>query len=543
MFKNAENGSDSILQRFRRNVSQIVTGKGGDLELTDDQQKYFLIFRNGDFLVSSCHIKHHFVHMLREVAERKGYPTLTMYEVSLKDIRLLYDALSKVELSKERDLLPVEQRVSMLIFECAEMNASDLHIKVYDAEADIYIRKDGDMQFLRQIESEHAHSILASLYNNADEADATYKLNSYQAARIVASKSRLSLPPTVQTIRLQFNPLGQGGRYLIARFLYVDTMEKKTEIDPTKFGFHYSHAESFARMRKLPIGINIISGPTGSGKSTTLKNLLELLYIEKKKKVNIISIEDPPEYEIEGTAQLPITNVETEAQRGEEYRKAITAALRSDPDIIMPGEARDAEVIKLLFTAAMTGHQVWTSLHANNALAIFDRLKDQGVDEFKLTDPELITGLVAQRLVRRLCNRCSITLAEYLESGGDISDLERETISGHELSVRFPNTNAKGCCKDGYNGRTIIAEVIEPDSRLLKMIAEGRREDAQQYWLTSLHGMSLREHAWLKIISGEICISDAMNKVSGILDISNERREFLLSKNNESKCIHERKAE
>ncbi|WP_176557241.1 ATPase, T2SS/T4P/T4SS family, partial [Escherichia coli] len=77
----------------------------------------------------------------------------------------------------------------------------------------------------------------------------------------------------------------------------------------------------------------------------------------------------------EGTAQLPVTNVETEQQRGEEYRKAITAALRSDPDIIMPGEARDAEVINLLFTAAMTGHQVWTSLHANNAIAIFDRLK------------------------------------------------------------------------------------------------------------------------------------------------------------------------
>ena len=334
-------------------------------------------------------------------------------------------------------------------------------------------------------------------------------------------------------MRLQFNPLGQGGRYLIARFLYTDKSEKQKEMDPTRFGFHHSHAESFSRMRNLPIGINIISGPTGSGKSTTLKNLLELLYIEKKKKVNIISIEDPPEYEIDGTAQLPITNVETEAQRGEEYRKAITAALRSDPDIIMPGEARDAEVINLLFTAAMTGHQVWTSLHANNALAIFDRLKDQGVDEFKLTDPELITGLVAQRLVRKLCAQCSITLTEYIASGGEISDTDRKIISGHETSVRFPNPRAKKCCRDGYNGRTILAEVIEPDSKLLRLVAEGKREDAQHYWLTSLHGMALKEHAWLKIISGEICVMDAVNKISGIDNITEERKKYLFSRDNE----------
>ncbi|EPA4140257.1 bundle-forming pilus extension ATPase [Escherichia coli] len=533
MLNKTEKTSDLMFERFKRNVSEIVTGDGGELELTVEQRKYFLIFKNGDFLVSSCHMKHHLVQMLREIATRKGYPNLTIYEVNLKDIRLLYEASLKTVQNNGQDLLPVEKRASMLLFECAEMRVSDLHIKVYDAEADIYIRKDGDMELLRQIESNTAHSILASLYNNADDSDATYKINAYQAARIVASKSRLALPPVIQAVRLQFNPLGQGGRYLIARFLYTDKSEKQKEMDPTRFGFHHSHAESFSRMRNLPIGINIISGPTGSGKSTTLKNLLELLYIEKKKKVNIISIEDPPEYEIDGTAQLPITNVETEAQRGEEYRKAITAALRSDPDIIMPGEARDAEVINLLFTAAMTGHQVWTSLHANNALAIFDRLKDQGVDEFKLTDPELITGLVAQRLVRKLCAQCSITLTEYIASGGEISDTDRKIISGHETSVRFPNPRAKKCCRDGYNGRTILAEVIEPDSKLLRLVAEGQREDAQHYWLTSLHGMALKEHAWLKIISGEICVMDAVNKISGIDNITEERKKYLFSRDNE----------
>ncbi|HCN9115986.1 TPA: Flp pilus assembly complex ATPase component TadA, partial [Escherichia coli] len=351
----------------------------------------------------------------------------------------------------------------------------------------------------------------------------------YQAARIVASKTRFYMPEKIQAIRLQFNPLGQGGRYMIARFLYAEKMSDKKTIDPVNIGFHSVHAKSFARMRRLPIGINIVSGPTGSGKSTTLKNLLELLYVERRQKVNIISIEDPPEYEIEGTAQLPVTNVETEQQRGEEYRKAITAALRSDPDIIMPGEARDAEVINLLFTAAMTGHQVWTSLHANNAIAIFDRLKDQGVDDFKLTDPELITGLIAQRLVKKLCSECSLSLVDYLESGGILSEDEKIVIEGYGDKVRFANTHGCSSCKSGYKGRTIIAEVIEPDSYLLKLIAEGKRQEAISYWLNDLKGLSMKEHAWIKVLYGDITAADAMDRIAGMTDITQERKRFLFS--------------
>lgn len=519
----------SDLERFQKNVKNIITLKGGSIDLTDEQRKHYLMFNNGDLLVSTESVRTSMVHLLQEIALRKGISVVRTYEVSLKNIRLLYEQALKANVKQENSLMPVEQIVSKLITECCDLNVSDLHIKVYDSEADIYIRKDGDMQLLRQIEAEVAHAVLASLYNNADDADATYKLNVYQAARIIASKSRFYLPEKIQAIRLQFNPLGQGGRYLIARFLYVDKKHDETIIDPVSFGFHPVHSMAFARMRKLPIGINIVSGPTGSGKSTTLKNLLELLYIEKKGKVNIISIEDPPEYEIEGTAQLPVTNVETEQQRGEEYRKAITAALRSDPDIIMPGEARDAEVINLLFTAAMTGHQVWTSLHANNAIAIFDRLKDQGVDEFKLTDPELITGLIAQRLIKRLCPVCSVSFQHYSENGGNVSADEEMIIRGYENAVRFPNPKGCGYCQGGYKGRTIIAEVIEPDGHLLKLIATGKRHEAMEYWLISMKGMSIKEHAWLKIISGQVSVSDAVEKVAGIEKISDERKQFLLT--------------
>lgn len=522
-FKTAD---EKDLLKFRKNISDIVTIKGGLIEATEEQKKICIIYKNGDFLISREHVGHPSVRFLREVAIRKGIQNITCFKVSLRDIRLLYQEQEKK--FTQASSLPMEKIASDLIHECCELHVSDLHIKVYADEAEIFIRKDGDMFLLRQIEAEIGHSLLAALYNTAEDADSTYKLNSYQAARIMASKSRISVPDRLQSIRLQFNPLGQGGRYMIARFLYVEktSITNIDVLDPVKYGFHPLQAEAFKRLRQLPIGVNIISGPTGSGKSTTLKNILELLYIEKKAKVNIISIEDPPEYEITGTAQLPITNVDTEEERATEYRKAITAALRSDPDIIMPGEARDAEVINLVFTAAMTGHQVWTSLHANSAVSIFDRLKDQGVDSFKLIDPELVTGLVAQRLVKKLCTNCSLTY-ELFKKSNELSEIEEKIIKGYYQSVRFPNNDGCDQCQSGYSGRTIIAEIIEPDQVFLSLIDQGKRNEAVNYWQSNLAGITMKDHAWMKVISGEIYVLDAIHKIAKLELLSNDRKEHL----------------
>lgn len=515
--------TDEIYSRLKNLLHDIII-------VDEDLSKYSVLFSSGDFLVSEEHIMHPSVRFMREVASRKGIRTLREYHVNLKIIRSFHSQ-HVMELSRINNQ-PMEVMASRLITECVNNHASDLHIKISEYYSDIYIRKDGDMLFLRQIESAEAHKLLATLYNNADDADATYKVNAYQAGRIVTSKSRLSIPDKVQSIRLQYNPLGNGGRYFIARFLYVEnkSISENASFELEGLGFHPLQIIAFSRLRRLSIGVNIISGPTGSGKSTTLKNMLELLYEEKEKKVNIISIEDPPEYEIEGTAQLPVTNVETEEERGVEYRKAIIAALRSDPDIIMPGEARDAEVISLVFTAAMTGHQVWTSLHANSALAIFDRLKDQGVDDFKLTDPDLLTGLIAQRLVKKLCPTCSLTLSEYEMENGIISDVDKLLIAGHEATVRFPNS--KGCpeCFHGYIGRTIIAEVIEPDYNFLDLVSQGKRQEATKYWLTELNGMTMTEHAWIKMVEGTICVHDAVAKVNHMDKISFQRKTFLIEK-------------
>ncbi|EOV5718796.1 ATPase, T2SS/T4P/T4SS family (plasmid) [Escherichia coli] len=522
--------SEDDIERFFQQKNLIITKQGGDIEANSEQRRVCLMYSNGDLLVSPDAISSPSVNFLKELCNRKGYKVKKIYGVELKLIRLLYDIAEK-DLKKKykNDTLPMEKIVSNLLTECSYMKVSDLHIKVYEHEADIQIRRNGDLRLLKQIDATVAHSILSTLYNAADEADATYRIHAYQAARIIASTSRISIPDTVQAIRLQYNPLGQGGRYLIARFLYTQKSYKDV-IDPLSLGFHPLQCRQLSFLRSLPIGVNIVSGPTGSGKSTTLKILLELLYKEKNKKVNIISIEDPPEYEIDGTAQLPITNVDSEAERGIEYRKAIVAALRSDPDVIMPGEARDSEVINLVFTAAMTGHQVWTSLHANSALAIFDRLKDQGVDDFKLTDPELITGLLAQRLLKKLCPHCSIPFAHYFQGGSLTPNIEN-IIQGHENSIKFVNESGCEHCSHGYAGRTVVAEIIIPDEHFLSLVVNGERATASKYWKDKLNGLSMQEHAWLKVISGEIDINDAVEKFSNLSSLTEERKQQLIKSN------------
>jgi type II secretory ATPase GspE/PulE/Tfp pilus assembly ATPase PilB-like protein len=156
----------------------------------------------------------------------------------------------------------------------------------------------------------------------------------------------------------------------------------------------------------MAVGLNVVAGPTGSGKSTTLqRNMIKLLQ-EKNYQINMLTVEDPPEYPIPGARQMPVTNANTEEEKTEQFTKALSAALRSDPDVILVGETRSLSTAELTFQGALSGHGVWTTLHANSAPAIITRLRDMGIQPYLLNDPELVKGLVSQRLFRLLCPAC-----------------------------------------------------------------------------------------------------------------------------------------
>ena len=516
--------------KFYNNTSEIVSCKNGLVEASVQQRRLCLLFSNGDFLIDKEQPLDVNIRLYRDIARRKGITVKHSYAADIQLIRLLYleAERSLVSISENNETEPMEKRVADLLLAASSMRCSDIHIRIYDHEAEIYFRLNGDIIKQKVIEAIDAHALASTLYNASKDADATYRLYDYQGAR-VSSDSRITFPDNLQSVRLQYSPLSSGGRYLVARLLYSEKRSVVVKIENQ--GFLPVQIKLLEELRRIPEGVNIVSGPTGSGKSTTLKVLLETLYKERAGQVNILTIEDPPEYEIAGAVQLPVTNTDGEESRGKGYLNAIVSALRSDPDIIMPGEARDSTVINLVFTAAMTGHQVWTSLHANSAMAVFDRLKDQGVENYKLTDPDLLTGIIAQRLGKVICKHCSTKITEVeFEGRYNISEeILRKTFSSWYDSILVANINGCTNCKSGFTGRSVIAEVLKPDIKFLMLMLENKREEAYEYWLKHLEGVSMREHAWLKVVHGIFDPYEVYTKIARLDSISEDRKTMLMT--------------
>jgi type II secretory ATPase GspE/PulE/Tfp pilus assembly ATPase PilB-like protein len=353
--------------------------------------------------------------------------------------------------------------------------------------------------------AEHGRQICMTAYAMAAEggtADANYDPFSYQAGRIMTG-----LPGGVQAVRLQFNPVGYSGRHLVMRLLYTGHAVGQSV---GELGFSPAQVESLIDFTESQTGIVVISGPTGSGKTTTLERLMRRIVLHNPGE-SVLSVEDPPEYKIHGVVQLPVANMRNDGDRDGAYTEAIAAALRSDPDRIMIGEIRTRAAAHHAFEAAMTGHQVLTTVHANDALGIVPRLMDIGVEHYKLRDFSLVRGLVAQRLVRRLCQRCrrpsSLAAAAFPP---DMTARLRMVLQDRPFWM--PGSGCPGC-RNGYDGRTVIAEIIRPDQKMLDLLCAGERQAAQCYWQDCLGGRAFAQHAIEKIADGLIDPIQAEYKV------------------------------
>lgn len=420
-----------------------------------------------------------------------------------------------------------------LVQRAADMKASDIHLIIGKNIATVRFRIDGqvgktpDMQDLPIIV---ANELLMAAFAMADASDPTYNPLDYQGARVTdTSLKGLRFPEGVQAVRLQFNPLPAGGRYMVARLLYSQKIGSDSDVD--QLGYAPIQVKQIQSMRKKPYGINIISGPTGSGKSTTLQRGLTALMREKVG-INVVTIEDPPEYVIEGAAQLPVTNAKTAEERSEKFRQAITASLRSDPDVIMIGEIRDHASAQLAFEAAMTGHGVWASLHANDAPSILDRLRDQKVEMYKLCDASLVTGLIGQRLLRKSIEKYSIDFNEGVKLGFISKDEEafmRTHASQWINKIRFAGTHLfEENPNNAFSGRRVVAEVIEPDQTFLDLVKNEKKSDAVEYWKNNLGGITMLEHAFVLVCMGQLDIREMDNNIGSVLRIQHDRIPLLI---------------
>jgi type II secretory ATPase GspE/PulE/Tfp pilus assembly ATPase PilB-like protein len=238
---------------------------------------------------------------------------------------------------------------------------------------------------------------------------------------------------------------------------------------------------------------------------------------EKNYEINLITVEDPPEYPIPGARQLPVTNATTEKEKEDAFNLALAAALRSDPDAMMVGEVRTLSAADLVFKAALSGHNVWTTLHANSAPAILNRLLDMGVDSFKLKDPELMRGLLSQRLFKKLCPKCRVPIKTLSDS----PSYKRLEVALGRYGVEQSFVQGPGCqfCNNkGIMGRIVASEVIMTDHEFLERMLGGDKPGAISYWMDKLSGRTLKEDAIEKMLSGIISV-DEVERWCGMLDL------------------------
>ena len=287
---------------------------------------------------------------------------------------------------------------------------------------------------------------------------------------------------------------------MVLRLIYDNSRGNKLTLENA--GYLPEQIAQIRRMRQRTTGINVFSGPTGSGKSTTLERVLSELLAAFDNKIHLLTIEDPPEYAIAGAIQTPMMcDKDDDEAVSREWARSISNSLRLDPDVMMVGEMRDLASAVAAFRAAMTGHGVWTTLHANDVMSILERLRDIGVEVSLLTDPALITGLINQWLVRKICQECA---KDYVANRHTVpADLaDRIDHFCDPAKVRLKGDGCKKCKGTGISGRTVIAEVVVPTMRLMTVFKQHGKSEARSYWVKHMHGITKNRHLIQRINEG-----------------------------------------
>lgn len=516
----------SITDLYFSNGNKLLTLPGSSLVVNDDTRRLLALFSDGRFLVVETHKFDGRVLSFEVLARKKRLNISKPTYVSQNELNAVYSiaersaAAAEIEEDSDLDQLQMQKDFVAVVERAAAKKVSDVHVVVADS-TQIMFRTNGMMQTEMEYNKEWGELFVRAAFASADISDSNYAQNEFQGAQklgstpLRGSKGKLMLPHNVLAIRLQFNPIAFGSQYLVMRLLYADDNPDGSG-DLQALGFGEYEENLFYRLRAVPVGVSVIAGPTGSGKSTTLqRNMIKLLQ-EKNYEINLITVEDPPEYPIPGARQMPVTNANTEEEKDEQFTKALSAALRSDPDVMMVGEIRTLSAAQLTFKGALSGHGMWTTLHANSAPAILTRFRDMGVETFKLLDPELIKGLISQRLFRKLCPHCRKSVKEML----DEPQVKRLKTALGDFGVENTFVRGPGCkyCNNtGVKGRMSVPEIVLPDAMFLELMIKGETRKAIDYWTSDLGGRTLKDAAIERMLKGYIDL-DEVERWCGLLD-------------------------
>jgi type IV pilus assembly protein PilB len=427
--------------------------------------------------------------VLEEVTE--GFTLDVVGDDENSDENLSIDRLA----SDEGDIAPVIKLVDTTIFNALERRASDIHIETRDQQLAIKYRIDGVLQYAMTPIAKEWYSAVISRIKVMSELDIAERRVPQDGRFRVRYKGRLidfrvSIMPTIH------------GEDAVLRVLDKESMSEKfskLSLDVVGFGEH--DLVKFRRYIKEPYGMVLVTGPTGSGKTTTLYAALSEIKNDEDK---IITIEDPVEYQIKGITQIPVNE-----KKGLTFARGLRSILRHDPDKILVGEIRDQETAQIAINAALTGHLVFTTVHANNVLDVLGRFLNMGVEPYNFVSS--LNCILAQRLVRIICAHCRKRVTyedEYLvESGLDPDQWRSFTF--------WEGTGCMECSGTGFRGRTAIHELLDLTEKIREMILE-RRPVSEIKRLARGDGMTfLRQSALDRVKNGITTLREA-NKVTFI---------------------------
>ena len=381
----------------------------------------------------------------------QGAQAAADFEMDATDLAALADSVGAVDdLLDARDDSPVIKLINAILLEAVKEGASDVHVETTERRLVVRFRVDGVLRDV--VEPQRALApLLVSRIKVMAKLDIAEK-RIPQDGRVTLRIGGHDVDARVSTIPTQH------GERVVMRLLEKGSLR----LDLAGFGMTERDVATFGRLLDRPHGMLLVTGPTGSGKTTTLYAALSRLNDRKR---NVMTVEDPIEYELAGVAQTQV-NPRTDMT----FARGLRAILRQDPDVIMVGEIRDHETAEVAVRSAMTGHFVLSTLHTNSAVGSITRLIDMGVERYLLAP--MLVGLAAQRLVRRLCPDCKRE---------DVSTEADSRLLGGALKVGKRIWRAEGCdaCHgDGYRGRDGVYEVTAVDATLQAMIHDGASEAA-----------------------------------------------------------------
>jgi type IV pilus assembly protein PilB len=414
-------------------------------------------------------------------------------QVSKEDEEESEETISGDRLTRDTTVSPVVRLVETIIFTALERRASDIHIEARDSEVAVKYRIDGVLQHAMQPIAKEWHSTVLSRIKVLSDLDIAERRVPQDGRFRVKYKGRFI------DLRVSIMPASHG-EDAVLRVLDKETLSEKFQsLSLDVVGFSPEETKSFRRYIREPYGMVLVTGPTGSGKTTTLYAAINEIKSDEDK---IVTIEDPVEYQLRGITQIPVNE-----KKGLTFARGLRSILRHDPDKIMVGEIRDQETAQIAIQSALTGHLVFTTVHANNVTDVIGRFINMGVEPYNFVSA--LNCILAQRLVRLICHNCKrpkkYSDIELTESGIDPS-----TASQYQF---VEGAGCLECSGTGFHGRSAICELLDLSDHIREMIVDRRPTSEIKRAAIAAGMITLRESALQKVRAGVTTLRE-INKVT-----------------------------